>query len=362
MMVSGGRGAGAGAGAGGAGGTAANRLDVLRKSGSSSHRKKYDEKMPPSHVIPLTIDDRKRRKNIRIAHSRIQNQHGITYHHECLTVTPRDFRVQISSTWMHPKAIDSEKIDVLLCIALKVQEQPLSDHTSSRSSSTTQNNMTYLYHVPKQLWHQYWFSKLRQGVSVPGRLQKTTKDDLKRITDAIVQGLNFKLNKTGDLCVDGRTNICLHIWKNVVTTSSFSATTTTITGKSDVEVSNDGSTKDKNMPAHGGEQKEGGDNDDGTNNGGNGSVLPFPMLATEKDTPLHRTRWQEMCAVAAPRDSLSVQRCWKALEKASYNVDDGLRRYFDGGNDCVDISAEYDDMPALVGEDDDDYMWTQHVQ
>ena len=44
-------------------------------------------------------------------------------------------------------------------------------------------------------------------------------------------------------------------------------------------------------------------------------MVPFPLPNSILDTPDHRTKWNEMCSITVPSDSLSVQRCWKIFLK-----------------------------------------------
>ena len=83
-------------------------------------------------------------------------------------------------------------------------------------------------------------------------------------------------------------------------------------------------------------------------NGTNEDIVPFPLPNSILDTPDHRTKWNEMCSITVPSDSLSVQRCWKILKK-SWNIEKSINAYFSQtpDSDSDDSSNNYG-MPALV--------------
>jgi len=84
------------------------------------------------------------------------------------------------------------------------------------------------------------------------------------------------------------------------------------------------------------------------NNGTKEDTVPFPLPNSILDTPDHRTKWNEMCSITVPSDSLSVQRCWKILKK-SWNIEKSINAYFSQTPDSdSDDSSNNDGMPALV--------------
>ena len=266
-----------------------------------------------------------------------------------------------TKTRWHNSASTSINFDVEIFFTLKMNE----DHDSTNGDEIglkKKCSTRFHYMVPKKLWQIYCRNAAVEEKSCASslhmldtaRIQKSSKNDLKRIAGSIIQCLNLNYMNESDFkrsylvssifngveLVGYNTEsefVVLHRWNDIVSEVKASGESLSLVsqmpsgqeGLSNLmnEVGGDGLSS--SSVVGGGSSIVSGSSDEA--NVGEESQYPFPGMQTDDDTSENRKSWKEMCEIIAPPDHESVQKAYSILQDAFFDSQSAINKYFSNG-------------------------------